>query len=95
MSYNKKKKGEIKMFYLDNESMDVLNALVSECETLSDGHLTLMKFTTNYRASFSTPTSREDIEKMSVGYTKEEAILGAIYWTLKEAPEEKRDKSMI
>ena len=41
---------------------------------LSDGHLTIMKFTTNWRGSFSTPSSREEIQFMYVANSKEELL---------------------
>jgi hypothetical protein len=44
----------------------------------SDGHLTIMKFTTNWRAGFITPESRDDISGLAEGATMEEAIRNAI-----------------
>jgi formate dehydrogenase assembly factor FdhD len=78
-------------YYFDDENLEVLNSLIMECEDLADGHLTIMKFTTNFRACFGTPRSPEDIEKMAVGYTMEEAIIGAVYKFLQETPKEKRN----
>lgn len=45
---------------------------------ISDGHFTIMKFTTNWRAAFFTPESRQDIVKMSIGKTEKEAINNAL-----------------
>lgn len=44
----------------------------------SDGHFTIMKFTTNYRVCFYTPSNQDDIQLMPVGNTLEEAIDNAI-----------------
>jgi hypothetical protein len=43
-----------------------------------DGHFTIMKFKTNWRIAFRTPTDREEIEGMSVGETFDEAARAAI-----------------
>lgn len=40
----------------------------------SDGHFTIMRFTTNWRVSLSTPNDREDIGKMYAGSTLEESL---------------------
>jgi hypothetical protein len=39
--------------------MDVLKQLVDIANETADGHLTIMKFTTNWRIGFITPSSRE------------------------------------
>jgi hypothetical protein len=38
-----------------------------------DGHLTIMKFTTNWRVGFGTPSDHAEIADMCVGKTFEEA----------------------
>ena len=43
-----------------------------------DGHLTIMRFTTNWRTSFLTPEGRGDIEAMAVGATFRKAAIQAI-----------------
>ncbi|MER9921634.1 hypothetical protein NKJ84_01590 [Mesorhizobium sp. M0048] len=43
-----------------------------------DGHLSILKFTTNWRISFATPSSREDIDEMVVGDTFELAARAAL-----------------
>ena len=55
-----------------------LNLLVEYFKKYSDGHFTVMEFTTNFRASFSTPNYREDIDEMPVAKEKGVAILLAI-----------------
>lgn len=44
----------------------------------SDGHFTVMKFTTNWRVSLKTITSMEQIESMAEGRTLEEAIANLV-----------------
>lgn len=39
-----------------------------------DGHCTIMKFTTNWRAGFTTVDGREDIEKLHAGKSLEDAL---------------------
>jgi len=59
-----------------------LNELLSLAETIatnvSDGHFTLMKFTTNWRAGFITPEDLDDVQKLHTGATAEEAVENAI-----------------
>lgn len=43
-----------------------------------DGHFTLMKFTTNWKACFGTPEERHLIDQMATGKTMEEALLEAL-----------------
>jgi hypothetical protein len=45
---------------------------------VSDGHFTVMKFTTNWRVMFGTPGDRFDIEDAYVGRTFTEAASRAI-----------------
>jgi len=51
-----------------------LAGLMLLAEIFTDGHFTIMKFTTNYRVCLGTPSCREDIEKMAKGTTLLEAI---------------------
>jgi hypothetical protein len=48
-----------------------------------DGHLTIMKFTTNWRVGFITAENRCLIQKLSEGKTFEEAAIKAIIKELK------------
>lgn len=43
-----------------------------------DGHLSIMKFTTNWRVGFRTPNFREDIDNMATGQTFSEAATRAL-----------------
>jgi hypothetical protein len=44
----------------------------------SSDHFTIMKFSYNWRASFETPDSWEEIQKMAAGRTVEEAVIRAV-----------------
>lgn len=56
----------------------LLRALVEIAKVYSDGHLTILRFTSNWRVGFITPTDRDDIAALPVGATFEEAALAAI-----------------
>lgn len=43
-----------------------------------DGHLTILRFTTNWRVGFLTPTSREEVNSLAVGSTFAEAASRAL-----------------
>lgn len=58
--------------------MDLLKRLVDVANETADGHLTIMRFTTNWRVGFFTPGSREDIDKLHAGKSFEEAATAAI-----------------
>lgn len=45
---------------------------------VSDGHLSILRFTTNWRVGFTTSDSRESIGELAVGKTLEEALRKAI-----------------
>lgn len=52
--------------------------LVAIADALSDGHMTIMKFSGNWRVAFHTPADREDVENMAAGLTFYEAAEVAI-----------------
>jgi hypothetical protein len=52
----------------------LLEIIEDLADKYSDGHFTLMKFTTNYRFSLGTIDGREEIQEMGVGKTIDEAI---------------------
>ncbi|SMD01605.1 Helix-turn-helix [Desulfocicer vacuolatum DSM 3385] len=52
-----------------------INKLKALANTVSDGHYTICKFTTNYRVGLGTPADRDFIDKMADGNSIEEAIL--------------------
>jgi hypothetical protein len=55
-----------------------MDQLVAVAAKDFDGHFTVMKFTTNWRVSFGTPSNRFDIMDMPVGKTFEEAARKAL-----------------
>jgi hypothetical protein len=56
-----------------------LTVLLDVARRRYDGHLTIMRFTTNWRVCFGTPEDRDDIEAMSEGDTFVEAA-GRALW---------------
>jgi hypothetical protein len=44
-----------------------------------DGHLTIMKFSTNWRVGFGTPCAKDEIQLLAEGKTMEEALSKAIF----------------
>lgn len=55
----------------DQELIDLLSTLAI---VASDGHFTIMKFTTNWRVGLWTAESPEDIDRLTPGATLREAI---------------------
>ena len=51
------------------DDMKLMARLIKVADGAFDGHLTIMKFTGNWRVSFKTPSERDDIQRMSVGDT--------------------------
>lgn len=58
--------------------MTLMERLSGMADLASDGHVTIMKFTTNWRVGFGTPNTRCDICLMFEGKTFEEAAEKAI-----------------
>lgn len=61
--------------YSWDQAFDPISEIASK---YSDGHFTFMKFTTNFRAGFFTPSSREDIKLLSVGRCAIDAVYSAV-----------------
>jgi len=65
-------------------------AIFDLCKKISnlyyDGHMTLMKFTTNWRFCFGTPECREDISVMAEGKTEDEAMINGILREIRGEP---------
>jgi hypothetical protein len=59
----------------ENELWDKLQKVADEKH---DGHLTILKFTTNWRVGFFTHAEREQVEEMAVGTTFVEAAQKAL-----------------
>jgi hypothetical protein len=56
----------------------IMAQLVKIANEEFDGHLTILKFTTNWRIGFETPNSRQDIGALAGGPTFVEAAQAAI-----------------
>ena len=60
------------------DEFELLRRLVDVANQKSDGHLSILKFTTNWRVSFETPGDRDDIAEMATGRTFGEAAQKAL-----------------
>ena len=56
-----------------------LVALERTALSRSDGHFTIMRFTTNWRVCLGTPESRDDITDMTEGETLMDAVRNLLY----------------
>jgi len=63
---------------MTNQERALLEDAFRLADKISDGHFTLLKFTTNYRAGFVTPSDRDDISALSEGKSLAEALSAAI-----------------
>ena len=59
--------------------IELLTGFESVASSCFDGHITIMRFTTNWRVGFGTPASRCDIDRMWSGKTFQEAALAALH----------------
>lgn len=50
----------------------------NQADLYHDGHYTIFKFTTHFKASFGTVTEREDIESLEPFDTLKEAIVNCL-----------------
>ena len=57
---------------------ELFTRLIETADKSYDGHLTVMKFTTNWRVGFVTPDDRDGINDMAVGNTFAEAARKAL-----------------
>jgi len=55
-------------------SNELLNNVVDYANENFNGHFTLMKFTSNWRACYGTVEERDQISQMVEGKTKDEAL---------------------
>jgi hypothetical protein len=67
--------GKPKHMPTDQETLTTLQAVALADY---DGHLTIMRFTTNWRVGFFTPNDREDIQQLAVGRSFAEAAAKAL-----------------
>ncbi|MBZ5611545.1 MAG: hypothetical protein LAP38_25070 [Acidobacteriia bacterium] len=63
---------------ISKNDFDLFTVLVQKADEAFDGHLTVMKFTTNWRVGFATPSDRADTDDMSAGKTFAEAAQKAL-----------------
>lgn len=63
---------------MSDEEIAVWERLVEVANRDFDEHLTVLKFTTNWRVGFVTPPDRDHIEEMAVGPTFAEAAYVAL-----------------
>jgi len=56
----------------------LVDKLIQRAERDFDGHLTILRFTTNWRVGFVTPDERADIDGIPVGKTFEDAANAAL-----------------
>jgi len=63
---------------ITNDDFELFRNLIEAADKTADGHLTVMKFTTNWRVSFATPDDRDTIAAMHVGKTFAEAAQKAL-----------------
>lgn len=63
---------------MTSDDFETMTQLVKAANTQFDGHLAILKFTTNWRVGFVTPDGRDDINAMHVGETFDEAATKAL-----------------
>lgn len=63
---------------MTSDDFEMMQNLIVIANRDYDGHLTVLKFTTNWRVGFVTPTNRDDIKELHVGATFDEAASKAI-----------------
>lgn len=61
-----------------DDEMALIDILEKLAFQFSDGHFTILKFTTNWKVGFDTPECRQDVTNMYTGKTFRQACLGAI-----------------
>lgn len=65
---------------------DLMERLVAHANAEHDGHLSVLKFTTNWRVGFGTPYDRHDIDMLAEGETFAQAARKALAFTLADTP---------
>lgn len=61
-----------------DETAQLMSLLEAQAKSLRDGHLTILRFTTNWRIGFGTPSDRDDIAKAAEGPTFAAAARNAL-----------------
>jgi hypothetical protein len=59
---------------MNKADIAAMNALIEAADAEHDGHMTIYKFTTNWRVSFDTPAERSDVLSAYEGATLAEAV---------------------
>ena len=63
---------------LSMDDLALLNELIAVASERHNGHLTVMRFTANWRIGFGTPRERHDISRMPKGATFLDAARSAL-----------------
>ncbi|RKH39940.1 hypothetical protein [Corallococcus sicarius] len=63
---------------MNDEDIDMMERLVAVAKARFDGHLTIMRFTHNWRVGFYQAQDREQIQEMACGTTLAEAAEAAL-----------------
>ncbi|MBB1493227.1 hypothetical protein H5395_17360 [Paracoccus sp. MC1854] len=63
---------------MTEQEIELWKQLRKVADDKHDGHLTIMKFTTNWRIAFFTPVEREQVGEMAVGSSFAEAARKAL-----------------
>lgn len=63
---------------MNEQEVELWERLQTVANENYDGHLTVLKFTTNWRIGFVTPTDRDQIDEMAAGNSFEEAAQHAL-----------------
>jgi hypothetical protein len=63
---------------MNEQEMELWKQLQEVANKKYDGHLTILKFTTNWRIGFFTPAEREQIDEMAEGSSFAEAARNAL-----------------
>ena len=69
---------------MTTDDFDLFRRLVETADKNFDGHLTVMKFTTNWRVGFVTPADRDGIADLPAANTFAEAARRALGKTVDE-----------
>lgn len=67
-----------KELIMTSDDFDTMAKLVKAADNHYDGHLSVLKFTTNWRVGFVTPNERADISALHTGDTFDEAATKAL-----------------
>lgn len=63
---------------MNSQEIELWDRLQTDANEKYDGHLTVLKFTTNWRIGFLTPVDRDQIDELAVGSSFAEAARNAL-----------------